>query len=737
MAKLIPSLDRIQSMTVKPTQGEFHLLEVLNSLLTDDYEVYFNPYMNGDKPDIVVFHEKYGVLIIEVKDWDLDLYELDARKNWKLRYPKNDSERRTVIKSPISQVLKYKDNLYELHIDKLLELKIKDIRNFNFVSCAVYFHNGTSKQINDLLIIPFSNDRKYLNFLHWNIRLLSKDELSKDIRKTLHDYWMDRPSKFNLFTPEIANSIRRFLQPTEHMKEDGIPFPFVEEQLSLIYSSQSPQIIKGVFGSGKTTVMAARAAHAASKGLERILILCYNITLKNYIHDKLNRVQEHFFWNAFTINNYHEFINSQLNNLGIDIIPPDDEIINDIINKHQLEKVYVNTIDAREEAISIYFETTYYGNISLFDEHQNNIEKYDAIYIDEIQDYHYNWMVILKTYFLKENGQYVLFGDVKQNIYGNETDNKETKTNIQGRPKELKICHRSRFKVRKLALDYQKSFFQGVYDIDEMEGLSGSNNQSNMIPYNFKETLDGYINYIYITVPNQMKTLYNIIRGNIENKAQDINPNDITILGAKISTLQHFEAYYRYKSHEKTATMFETYEIMYLKHLNYFKTNEEPAWYVELLKKTNKGENAKSIIALLLTINHLGKVVKDVSDLGFAEKCKRINITTSEFINIITSHKEEFDRFENKVFNDNYDVIRKNKKIHFWMNTGTIKISTIHSFKGWESELVFLILENNNSTVSFNELIYTAITRSRSKLVIINYGNEQYHNRMKNLIKEL
>ena len=87
MATLIPSLDRILSMTVKPTQGEFHLLEVLNSSLTDDYEVYFNPYMNGDKPDIVVFHEKYGVLIIEVKDWDLDLYELDARKNWKFRYP--------------------------------------------------------------------------------------------------------------------------------------------------------------------------------------------------------------------------------------------------------------------------------------------------------------------------------------------------------------------------------------------------------------------------------------------------------------------------------------------------------------------------------------------------------------------------------------------------------------------------------------------------------------------------
>ena len=731
MATLIPSLDRIQSMTVKPTQGELHLLEVLNSSLTDDYEVYFNPYMNGDKPDIVVFHEKYGVLIIEVKDWDLDLYELDARKNWKLRYPKNDPERRTVIKSPISQVLKYKDNLYELHIDKLLELKIKDIRNFNFVSCAVYFHNGTSKQIYDLLISPFSNDRKYLNFLHWNIRFLSKDELSKDIRKTLHDYWMDRPSKFNLFTPEIANSIRRFLQPTEHMKEDGIPFPFVEEQLSLIYSSQSPQKIKGVFGSGKTTVMAARAAHAASKGLERILILCYNITLKNYIHDKLNRVQEHFFWNAFTINNYHEFINSQLNNLGIDIIPPDDEIINDIIKKHQLEKVYVNTIDAREEAISIYFETTYYGNISLFEEHQNNIEKYDAIYIDEIQDYHYNWMLILKTFFLKENGQYVLFGDVKQNIYGNETDDKDVKTNIPGRPKELKICHRSKFKIRQFSLDFQKTFFSGIYDLDEIDP---NNSTNNLIPFNYNDTLEGYINYIYLP-NNQIKTLYSIIRGNIENKGKDINPNDITILGCKTSTLQIFEAYYRHKCHERTTTMFETYEIMYQMHLNYFQKNNEPRWYVELLHKTNKHYEAKTRIAYLLTANHLKKGFNDDFESDFIATCREVNCTPQEFVDIIKSDQKDFEGFEERVFNDNYEIIRKNKKTHFWMNTGTLKISTIHSFKGWESEFVFLLLENNSGNL--DELIYTGLTRSRRNLVIINFGNIEYDQKIRPLIQSL
>ena len=60
----------------------------------------------------------------------------------------------------------------------------------------------------------------------------------------------------------------------------------------------------------------------------------------------------------------------------------------------------------------------YYGNIELFQKNQDKIVKYDAILIDEIQDYHRNWMVILKSFFRNPEGDYVLFGDVKQNIYG-------------------------------------------------------------------------------------------------------------------------------------------------------------------------------------------------------------------------------------------------------------------------------------------------------------------------------
>lgn len=117
MAILIPSFEEITTLKVRPEEGELHILKFIANNLDNSFEIYFNPYMNGDRPDIVLMRKGYGVMIIEVKDYELDSYELDERKNWRV---KNQSFN---IKSPISQALKYKNNLFELHIENLLEKK--------------------------------------------------------------------------------------------------------------------------------------------------------------------------------------------------------------------------------------------------------------------------------------------------------------------------------------------------------------------------------------------------------------------------------------------------------------------------------------------------------------------------------------------------------------------------------------------------------------------------------------
>lgn len=88
-------------------------------------------------------------------------------------------------------------------------------------------------------------------------------------------------------------------------------------------------------------------------------------------------------------------------------------------------------------------------------------------------------------------------------------------------------------------------------------------------------------------------------------------------------------------------------------------------------------------------------------------------------------------------FRNDIKQIRRNKKIHFSMDANVVKLSTIHSYKGWESPTVILIIEpeQKGDNMQYNvrpeenaaELIYTAITRCKENLFIINCGNEKYH----------
>lgn len=81
MAIFYPSIDSISKFKVKPTSGEWTLIHFLENVLDDSYEVYFNPYLNGDRPDILIMRHGNGVMIIEVKDWHLWNFTLNEKRN--------------------------------------------------------------------------------------------------------------------------------------------------------------------------------------------------------------------------------------------------------------------------------------------------------------------------------------------------------------------------------------------------------------------------------------------------------------------------------------------------------------------------------------------------------------------------------------------------------------------------------------------------------------------------------
>jgi len=713
MAILIPTLEDIFKLKIKAEEGELYILKYLANNLDNTFEVYFNPYMNGDRPDIVIMRKGYGVMIIEVKDYKLNSYVLDERKNWKVK------NQNFTIKSPINQSLKYKDNLFELHIENLLEKKIKDIRNFNIVSCAIYFHNAFHSEIENFLVIPFKNDRRYQDFLKYNIDFIGRDNLNElDLNKLLKKRYLKADKKSFLFTDDIYQSFKRFLKPPVHLRDQGHDFNYSPKQRELIYeSNKKQQRIKGVVGSGKTTVLAARAVQAYRRTKGKVLILTYNITLKNYIHDKISEVREEFPWEAFVISNYHLFITTELNNLGIPIQVP------------------IDFQHFPEEKKDAFFENFYYSNIELFKEQKKNIPKYDVILIDEIQDYKRPWMEIIKDCFLAENGEYVLFGDVKQNIYNNQIIGKDIATNVIG-VTELKRCFRSDFKIKDLAVQYQKDIFKDKYEVDTF------NVKEQTLEINFERNQQGSINYIYLPNADSVISLYTIIHQNAINK--DIPPNDITILANSISLLKKFEAFYRYSSNERTTTMFETNEMVYRMGMNYLK-NKKDEWLVkgiELIKRDKDKDKSKGFnqLSTLFTVYRLYLNYPDRFKGKLSFYCEKFKTNYNDFIEYRKTYHNELQAFEKEYGEEKQlnvlKLIRNNKKLHFHKNSGTVKLSTIHSFKGWESEMLFLILEKKFSKMemSFNEILYTGITRCRANLILINFGNEEYHDKLKEMI---
>ena len=731
MAIFYPSLDKIKQFKVQPTEGESTLLKFLDATLDDSFEVFFNPYLNGDRPDVLIMRKDHGVMIIEVKDWNLDNFCLNEKRKWV--YKPNSS----VVKSPLDQVLKYKNNLFDLHVPDLLQMKIKDFRHFNMVTCAIYFHCASQSYLNDLLVAPYMDDHKYQTFLNYNIDFIGKDALNKDhFFSLLEKRYMMASWPSMLFTDKLYENFKRILTPPVHMRSEGVPYRYSEKQKDIIYSKTLEQRVRGVFGSGKTTVLAARAVQAYKRALvrnnnPRILILTFNITLKNFIHDKLNRVDETFPVENFIVVNYHQFINAELNNLGIEIEIPEG---------------------MSKDEIGEYLEKAFYGNVQLFDEHKQGIRKYDAVLIDEIQDYHRSWMDIIKNYFRDSQGDYVLFGDVKQNIYGQPTENKDVVTNVRG-VNDLKYCFRSDFKVRDLAQSFQRNVFGEKYDVDDF-----SENGT----YSFfdqEQEKEGYINYMYLQENKPIVALYNIIRGNILNKNSNISPNDITILGYTTDLLRTFDLYYRYASRERTNSMLETIEIMYMTHLNYIGKNREnnpnSGWFDNICEHFKKKMfpnrqqlydndiiKVRQHVAVLFAIYDLCVEFTNTFETRLEEECIKCGISLVAFKAFREHYKEILTQFKQEVYSDNYKNIRDNKKLHFWMNSGTIKISTINSFKGWESEVVFLILEPRYDTttafnISFDELLYTGLTRCKKNLIIINFGNVEYDSKIRPLINSI
>ena len=602
MAILSPTRDIIDKLHQNAELGE---IKVLNALmcLPDTYQIFFQSYLNGDRPDFIVVRKGGGVLLIEVKDWKLMHYSIRPDWNWNLN--KNNAK----LKSPIRQVNRVKQKLINLHIQGLSDAVKSNPKIAQCIKCCIIFPNETTEDLKTFLLSPtnLNSTEKYKNHIKYAFPLGYDSLTVEGINKLMDDTWIGRNSFY--FSNDIYELFQRHFKTPVHLKEEGIDIPYSNEQKELMKSAPVRRKIKGAAGSGKTVVMAGRIVNAALRTNGKILVLTYNITLINYIKDRIRDVRKRFNNFSFEIANFHQWFIGEANNYNLEI-----------------------------ESLNNWEDSAFFEPV------KDEIRKYDAVFIDEVQDYHQSWLNMITNYFIDRNGEFVVFGDEKQNIYDNPLDENKNITipTVPGAwNKSLKHIYRFRGNLTKVAYEFQ-NLFGNKYEVDEKTP-----------PIPELDFENRKIEYYDVEEGATASDIVDIINHLFQENT--VHPGDATVMSSFIKFLRLVESSFRQKMGEGTERTFAPEEK-----------------FQELLNKFDGDEN----------------------DRTFQLELSQLN---------------------------------RREKVFFFAKSGFTKFSTIHSFKGWESDTIILIIDKNRGGYSGSEeIIYTGLTRTKSNLFILNMGDKKY-----------
>lgn len=476
------------------------IYESLAKQLSTKDKIYIKPSLESDTPDLLVIKPRYGVLIVKVFEEDTNGLTMKGKD---IYLDGNDDPYQS---SPICTVLGYKKNLEDLYSSRMVKSRIMDKSAYYMVKTAVCFPDLDETGAKAFCLTgtgSLSRSDKAC------VAILGRDSFNGNIWNKVGFQYQNRN-----FDDATCNEIKHLVSSKWHSYKDGnAEIRLSREQRELAKSEPNGRKkIKGVAGSGKTQVLVSRAINCTMRTGGNVLILTYNITLANYIKNRLDQVPADFLWNNFTFGTYYRFITSQAKNanLRIDLSSYDDE--------------------------------------DFFERVKDRLPKYDAILVDEVQDYQTTWMRILQRYFLKEQGEFVAFGDVKQNVYGRPLDQEKLVPvpNVFGQWTTLKKCYRAgNRQLVELALAFQNSFMPEL-STDEVstDGLD----EFDFSSLHFYESMRG--------APSA--DAYELCKKALSDCGADMN--NTVILSSTCDILREVDFLCR-KSGLETATMCETKEI--------------------------------------------------------------------------------------------------------------------------------------------------------------------------------
>ena len=380
------------------TDGERQVIDLFDRCLAPEWEMYVQPHLNGLRPDVVLLNPHVGVAVFEVKDWDLsamhyfvDDSQLCARKDGK----------DFAVEDPVAKIRLYKEEMFDLYCPRM------DTRAGRaLITAGLVFTNASASEIVALLD-PLRDEpmRKYSKYYP----IAGRDDLRQSSLDAVFPEWKSTSSAY--MSSEIAEDLRGWLREPAFAKEGRIrPIPLSPRQRELVTTRTETgyRRIRGPAGAGKSVVVACRAAELAQQS-SSVLIVCFNITLLNYLRDLTVR---------------HVAASAQIRR-SVDFLNFDQWCkrvcrMNAPVAYRQVWKDHFETSAGQQRKDDDPRRTLdeVAGLVQgLYQDGASTLPTYDAILVDEGQDFDPRWWETLRQA-LNPDGEMILVADKTQDIYG-------------------------------------------------------------------------------------------------------------------------------------------------------------------------------------------------------------------------------------------------------------------------------------------------------------------------------
>jgi len=158
MSNIFPQYTKISF----ETDGEEKIFNLILSKLPSDWYIFYEPSINGRKPDFIILNRNFGIAILEVKDFTRKTIRKMDHFYWTIRVNNSFKE----IKSPLKQCEEYRDKLINLlEMEEQLRSKSDIYKNrlkIPIISICV-FPNLTKADVNKLSLYELINKNQLIH----------------------------------------------------------------------------------------------------------------------------------------------------------------------------------------------------------------------------------------------------------------------------------------------------------------------------------------------------------------------------------------------------------------------------------------------------------------------------------------------------------------------------------------------------------------------------------------------